>query len=145
MLGKMNTDHMAVNNYHIEVVGAFAFYATTASGVEQEAVTIEMPDRTVVSAGVKKATEFTITVPMHHQDEQAAMELWWQSCQDPIAPDYKKTIVIQHVAAAGVAIKQYTLKGVFPTKRKLPDLDLADDGELAVVEWTMSVDGVDPT
>lgn len=144
MLGKMNTDHMSVNNYHIEVVGAFAFYAVTASGVEQEAVTIELPDRTVVAAGVKKATEFTISIPMHHQDEQLSMETWWKSCQDPVAPDYKKEIVIQHQAVGGETIRQYTLSGAFPTKRKLPDLDLSDDGELAVVEWTLSVDDVDP-
>ena len=145
MLGKMNTNHIAVNNYYVEVVGAFTLYATTVSGVEQESVTMEMPDRTVVSAGVRKATEVTIGIPMHHQEEQNAMELWWKSATDPVTADYKKEVVIQHQAIGGSeTLRQYTLSGVFPKSRKLPDLDLADDGALAIVEWTLSVDDVSP-
>jgi hypothetical protein len=144
MKGVIDPDHIPVNKYTLKFLGFADLTPMEVSGMEDELQTTDLPDRTRASGGHRGVSEFTMMLPMHHTVEQAAMELWFRECQDPILPTYKKigTLIMQRVSGQGD--RSYTLVGVFPTKRALPDLDLSNEGEMASVEWTMSVDDIIP-
>jgi hypothetical protein len=144
MKGEIKPDHMPVNKYQFLVVGLIPLTATEVSGIEDELETVRLPDRTTASGGNRGPTEFELTMPMHHLTEQAAMEVWFKEGQDPILPTYKKPCTLVHKSISGAVLRSYTLVGVFPTKRTLPDLDKANEGEMATVVWTMSADDVFP-
>jgi hypothetical protein len=144
MKGVIQPDHMPVNRYQLLVLGMIPITCTEISGIEDELQTAEMPDRTVVSGGNRAAFEFTIMVPMHHAAEQAALELWFRESQDPVLPTYKKTVTLVHERVSGANFRSFTLSGVFPKKRALPDLEMANEGEMAQVEWTLSGDDIIP-
>jgi len=142
--GEILADHMPVNKYVLQIVGLIPITAVEISGIEDELQTTELPDRTVASGGNRNATEFTIMVPMHHLSEQAALELWFRESQDPVSPTYKKPCTLTHQSISGNVSRGYTLSGVFPKQRNLPDLEKANEGEMANVEWVMSADDVIP-
>lgn len=144
MKGEIQADHMPVNKYVLQVVGLLTIKAVSISGIEDELETIELPDRTVASGGNRKATEFSMMVPMHHLSEQAALELWFAGSQDPVVPTYKKPCTLTITSLSGLRSKGYTLTGVFPKKRNTPDLEMENEGEMANVEWIMSVDSILP-
>ena len=83
-------------------------------------------------------------VPMHHSAEQLAMEAWYREAQDPVSPTYKKPCTLTHQSLSGNANRNYSLVGVFPKGRNLPDLDKAAEGDMAMVEWVMSADDILP-
>lgn len=144
MKGEIQPDHIAVNKFLLQVVGLIPLTVTEVSGIEDELDTMELPDRTIASSGTRRATEFTMMMPMHHGAEQAAMEAWFRECQDPISPTYKKPCTLTHQSISGGASRSYSLSGVFPKGRNLPDLEKINDGDMAQVEWVMSVDDVLP-
>jgi len=144
MKGEIKPDHMAVNNFDLLVVGLVDLTALKISGLEEELEKIMLPDRTAASGGQKKSTEFNVTIPMHHELETAAMELWFVEGQDPVTPTYKKPATLVHHAVSGTSDRSYTLMGCWVQKRKLPDLDREDDGKLALIEYTISVDNILP-
>lgn len=144
MKGEILPDHIPVNKYTLQVVGLLSITALEVSGIEDELETTELPDRTVASGGFRKATEFTIKVPLHHTVEQAALEKWYRDSQDPIDPAYKKPVTLTHESLSGQTARTFSLAGVFPKKRALPDLEAKNEGEIALVEWTLSADDVLP-
>lgn len=144
MKGTILPDHMATNKYQLLVLGLPPLTPTEVSGIEDELETTKLPDRTVASGGNRNATEVEISLPMHHTVEQAAMELWFKESQDPVAPSYKKAATLIHKSISGAVTKTYSLIAVFPKKRALPDLEMENEGELAVVKWTLSIDDVLP-
>lgn len=144
MKGEINPDHMPINKYTFQVIGLIPFTATKVSGIEDTLEVIELPDRTMASGGNRKATEFTAMVPMHHTAEQAALELWFRESQDPVSPGYKKACTLTHESLSGNNTRTFSLAGVFPKKRKLPDLEQKAEGDTAETEWTFSVDDVLP-
>lgn len=144
MKGEIKPDHMPVNKYELQVAGLVTLTAVEISGLEDELQTIELPDRTVASGGFRKATEFKIMLPLHHAAEMTGMEVWYREAQDPITPTYKKPCTLIHKSLSGSKSRSYTLLGVFPKKRTLPDLEKKNEGEMALVEWMMSVDDVIP-
>ena len=144
MKGVIQPDHMPINKYQFLVLGFIPFTAVEISGIEDELQTIEMPDRTVVSGGNRAAYEFSIMIPMHHQVEQALMEFWYREGQDPVLPTYKKTVTLVHQRLSGAGDRSFTLSGVFVKKRTLPDLELLNEGDMAMVEWLMSGDDIIP-
>lgn len=144
MKGVIKPDHMPVNNYQFLVLGLLELTAVEISGIEDELQTTELPDRTVASGGNRGPTEFTIMIPLHHTLEQAGMEIWYKESQDPVLPTYKKPCTLIHKSLSGQSQRSFTLVGVFPKKRTLPDLEMANEGEAAMVEWTMSADDVIP-
>jgi len=75
---------------------------------------------------------------------QAAWEAWFKEGQDPVSPLYKKAGTLVHPSISGGTLRTYSVVGVFVKKRKLPDLNMKGEGEMAVVEWTLSVDDVLP-
>lgn len=81
---------------------------------------------------------------MHHVVEQAAMEVWLREAQDPVSPAYKKPATLIHRSLSGETLRTYTLLGVWVKSRALPDLELENEGEMAVVEFTLQADDVLP-
>lgn len=138
-------DHIPVNNYSLIVVGGPPLLEfITVDGLEEELETVDLPDRTKASGGNTKPVEFTATHPKHHTIEDAFLELWFLEGQDPVSPLYKKaaTLVIQSISR--INTRTYNLIGLFVSKRKTADLDMANEGELNVTEWTFMCDRIIP-
>lgn len=144
MKGTIQPDHISVNKYELLALGMPPIQFTEVSGIEEELETVDLPDRTTASGGNTKPVEFTAKHMMHHLVEQAAMEVWFKESQDPVSPLYKKAGTLIHKSISGKVIRSYTLLGLYPTKRKLPDLEMANEGEPAVVEWTFKADDILP-
>lgn len=144
MKGSIKSDHIAVNSYQLLVAGFVPLTFTKISGIEEELEVTDLPDRTVASGGNTKSIEFTAEIPLHHTLEQAAMEVWFQTCQDPVVPLYKKpaTLVLKNIS--GKVGRSFTLLGLFPSKRALPDLEMANEGEMATSTWTFKADDILP-
>lgn len=144
MKGVIDPDHIPVNKYELNFLGIVGLTPTEVSGLEDELETTDLPDRTRASGGNRGPSEITIMLPMHHTVEQAAMEIWYRECQDPVLPTYKKVGTLRHNSLSGNISRSFTLNGSFITKRVLPDLELENEGEMASVEWTISVDDIIP-
>lgn len=144
MKGAILPDHMPVNKYQLLVLGMPPLTFTEISGIEDELQTVDLPDRTVASGGNRTSVEFTGKLPAHHMGEQGAMEAWYMQAQDPVSPDYKKTATLVLQSNSGLVVKSYSLMGVFPSKRATPDLEMAAEGEAAMIEWTFKADDVMP-
>lgn len=144
MKGQINPNHMAVNRYDFIVTGLPPLKPTKVGGISEELDTVELPDQTRVSGGGRKPTEVTLTFPLHHLVDQAAMEAWYKECQGNVSPNYKKACTLVIKSIQGTIAKSYSLMGCFVTKRSTPDLDMGDEGKMAETEWTVSVDEVLP-
>jgi len=144
MKGTIQPDHMPVNNFELLIIGLPPLTPIEVSGLEDELETVDLPDRTKASGGNRKASEFTMKIPMHHTVEMAACEIWFVEGQDPILPTYKKGGTLIHKSLSGNVMRTYTIIGVFISKRVLPDLEMANEGEMAAVEYTVSVDDILP-
>jgi hypothetical protein len=144
MKGKVQADHMPVNKYSLFIVGMPPIMFTKVSGIEEELQTVDLPDRTSASGGHTAPVEFTAESMMHHSVERYALELWYKEGQDPVSPLYKKVGTLIHHSLTGDKLATYTLIGCFVKKRKLPDLEMANEGEPAVIEWTFKADQVTP-
>lgn len=145
MKGKIQSDVMPINNYELLVPSVpIPLTITEISGIEDTLNTTELPDKTVVTTGTRQATEVELTMPLHHILEQAAMEVWFKESQGAVSPNYKKTASLIHKSNTGLVLRTFTLVGMFPTKRKLPDLKMEDEGTMGMVVWTFSIDDVEP-
>lgn len=144
MKGEIQPNVITVNRYTLSILGIVDLTPVTITGIEDELETSKLPDRTVASNGQRKSTTFTMGLPAHHELEILAMEAWFIEGQDPITPTYKKTVSLTLTAITGTGSRNYTMTGVFPMKRGIPALALADEGTMAVLEWAMSVDNILP-
>lgn len=144
MKGTIKKNHIPASEFKLLVIGMPEITLVTVSGIEEELETVDLPDRTTASGGHTKPVEFTITQPMHHLVELAAMEAWFRESQDPVSPTYKKNATLVMTSIGGDVSKTYSLMGLYPSKQKLPDLDMANEGEMNVVEWTMKADDITP-
>lgn len=142
MKGKIQNDPILVNRFDFKVVGLIPLTFTEISGLEDELELTELPDRTTASTGERKAGTFTAMQPSHHTAEVVAMEAWYKESQDPVSPTYKKPVTITRKGATKKVVR--TVLGVFPCKRKDPDLDMADEGTMDQIEWTFSFDDIQP-
>jgi hypothetical protein len=134
-------DHIPVNNFDLIVVGGPpVLQFVTIDGFDWELEVTDLPDRTVASGGNTKAIEFTATHPKHHTIEDAFLQLWWQESQDPVLPTYKKAAALLVSSISSLNVRSFNLIGMFPKKQKTADLDMANEGELNVTEWTFSAD-----
>lgn len=140
--GLIQPDHIPVNKYELTIVGMGNVIFTTVSGLETEVAAIDLPDRTKATGGQPSAAELTVTVPMHHASEINLMDVWFGEAQDPVTITYKRAGVLTHSSGTGDIVQQYSLIGIWCSKRKLPDLAFDDDGAMAEVEYTLNVDSV---
>lgn len=144
MKGTIKPDHIGRNHYSLSVLGLPPIVFTSVSGLENTLQTADMPDRTKASGGHRGTSEIVAMHPPHHQVEEAALEAWLRESQDPVSPSYKKVAALTLKSLSGTYSKVYTLLGMFPTKQKLPDMEMENEGELALTEWTFSIDDVLP-
>lgn len=142
--GKIQENHSPVNSYQLSVTGLPTLFLTKVTGIEEELEVIELPDRTQASGGQTKPFEFVISQPMHHEIEVAAVEAWYADSKGPVAPGYKKPAILTHSRISGEDAERYSISGCFPNKRKLPDLESANEGDMAVIEWTIKADKIEP-
>jgi hypothetical protein len=143
--GLIQPGHIPVNKYQLIFPGVPPLTVTKLGGLEEELETVEQPDRTVHSNGQTKPTELTIELMMHHTVEQAAMELWYAISKDPVLPGYKKDGTLIHLSVSTVGLPVvYAVIGCFPKMRKTPEMDMSNESDAAIVEWTLSVDDVAP-
>ena len=144
MKGAIRADHIPVNKYQLLILGLPPLTPTEVSGMEDELQTVDLPDRTKASGGTRGPTEFTMTIPLHHTLERLACEAWFIEGQEPVLPSYKKPGTLLMQSLSGAIVASHSLIGAFISKRVLPDLELAGDGEMAVVEYTVMVDDLLP-
>lgn len=142
--GTIKPAHVPRNKITLLVVPMIPITIVALSGIEEELETVVLPDRTNASGGNTKPGEFTIRVPLHHTLEQIALEEWYGEAQDPVRPAYKRqgTLLFQNIS--GLVIRSFSLFGIFPSKRSLPDLEMANEGEEAEVTWTLKYDEITP-
>jgi hypothetical protein len=140
----LQPDHIPVNKYTLLIVGLPPITFTEVSGIEHEIDAVDLPDRTRASGGNTQPSEFTVKVPIHHAVQLAAMEIWFQENQDPITPTAKKIATLIMTSGTGFISKSWSMTGLWPSKRKLPDLAMENEGEMAVAEYTMNADTVLP-
>lgn len=142
--GTVQPGHIPVNNYELIVVGLPPMVFTKISGFETVNESVELPDRTRASGGNRKPVEFTGMSFEHHTAERAALEFWFQEGKDPVSPTYKKVGTLIKRDIHGRVASTNSILGLWITKKKAPDLDLANEGEPALIEWTFSADSVQP-
>lgn len=145
MKGSVKPNHIPVNNFELIVIGLPPILFTEISGLEDETQTVDLPDRTKASGGNDTgAKEFTGSMFEHHTVERAAMELWFKQGRDPVDPLYKKAGTLIKRDISGAVASTTTLVGLWVTKKGTPDLDLANEGDPAMLEWTFSADSALP-
>ena len=130
-------DHMPVNKYELAVAGIPTITFTTVGALEEELDKIDLPDRTAASGGRAKPVEFDVKVPMHHVEEIAAMEAWYEEGQDPVSPGYQKTGALSNLSLSGLSRFMTTLYKLWVFKRATPELDMNNDGDMAEKTYTM--------
>ena len=140
----LQPDHIPVNKYQLLILGMPALNLTKISGIEEEVDVVDLPDRTRASGGNAQAFEFTCELPMHHGGEVAAMEIWYEEGKDPVSSTYKKAGTLLMTSGTGGKVRSHTITGMWLSKRKLPDLDFDNEGEMAVIEWTVQADNIAP-
>lgn len=141
--GAIQPNHIPVNKYELNIPGLPPITFTKIAGIEQELETVDLPDRTTASGGNTKAFEFACETAEHHKAEQAALEAWFAASQ-AAATGYKKAATLTKKTVDGATLRNFTLLGIYPFKRKLPDLDMKNEGEMGVVEWTFKGDLILP-
>lgn len=144
MKGVIKPDHIPLNKYELMIAGAPPLIIVELGDLEDELETADLPDRTRASGGNRKASEFTISIPMHHTLARNYCELWFREAQDPVSPAYKKPGMIVWTSGTRIQRVMYTLIGVFLTKRSLPGGEMANEGEQANIEYAVSVDEILP-
>lgn len=139
--GTLEPNHVPVNNYVLRTEGVSHFFSEI-SGIEEEIQAVDLPDRTKATGGNVLPKEFTAKTPLHHATTRAGLEAWYQEGQCPVSATYKKTGTLIHKDITSATNGQYSLSGLWIMKRKLPDLDKSNDGEVAMIEWTFSCDRI---
>lgn len=135
-------DHIPVNNYQLLITGLAPITFVSIGALEKEMDKVDLPDRTTASTGRTKPGETEVKVPAHHTVEVAQMEAWFQEGKDPITPTYKKTGSLTMISGSRLINKQLTLIGAWVYKGGTPDLEMNDDGEMAVMTYTLCWDDI---
>ena len=144
MKGQILPGHHGVNKYDLIVIGAPTLTFYEVSGMESETPWVELPDRTQASGGEEAVGEFTVMHPMHHGVERAYMEAWLKAGRDPVTADYKRVATMVWTNIHGDVQAVWSLVGLGVSKRVLPDGEMANDGEMAGIEWTFKHDSIVP-
>jgi hypothetical protein len=141
--GVIQKDIIPGNEYKL-IVDNVEIICTELSGFEEALQTAELPDGTVATTGRTDATEFTVSVPYHHEDDIAFMDSWWAACKTPVQAAAYKTATAVASSSSGAVTRTSTATGCFIKNRKSPDFSMGDGGtEMTVVEYTISADEVE--
>ena len=140
--GVIQPDHMQVSKYSLQAFGLPPLTPVKVGGIEEELDNPELPDRTTHTGGRTKPVEFDVEIAMHHTLEILAMDSWMDECIDPVSPLHKKQVLIFLQSQSNANLRSYMIRGCFPQKRALPDLEMENDGDLATVTYTLKGDEV---
>lgn len=143
MKGAIYPDHIPRSKYTLLVLGLPPLTIISTTAIEEELEVAELPDRTVASNGETKPTEVDIVIPEHHVVEQLAMEAWFLESQI-VSPTYKKVATLTKKSISGLVTVSKQLVGVFPKKRVIDETEMANESDMAVATWTLSIDKVAP-
>lgn len=133
-------DHIPVNDFLLVVPGGPPkIEFITIDGIEEELDTVDLPDRTSVTGGDTKPVEFGATHPYHHIVEDTFLESWFVEGQIATLT-YKKPATLINKSISNIVIRSRLITGMFPFKRKTADLDMANEGEMNMKEWTFKAD-----
>lgn len=137
-------DHIPVNKYQLIVVpGPPKINFITIAGLEEELEVVDLPDRTKASGGNTKAIEFTATHSIHELPGDIYLEAWFKEAEFA-TPTYKRGGTLLVTSISGLVTRSFNMIGLFPGKRKTADLEMANEGELNVKEWTFFCDRMIP-
>ncbi|KKN30259.1 hypothetical protein LCGC14_0835740 [marine sediment metagenome] len=142
MKGVVEPGHIGVHQFELVVTPGPTLVFTEVSGMSSETTKVEMPDRTIVTGGEETVGEFTAMLPMHHESQINFMDLWLQEGRDPVSPLYKKLATMNFRNIEGSLLVAHELIGLFVSNKTLPDADMANDGELAKVEYAFNYDSL---
>jgi len=135
-------DHIPVNNYRLIINGLAPITFVSIGALEKELDTVDLPDRTTASTGRTKPGETEVKVPAHHLVEVQQMETWFTEGKDPISPTYKKVGTLTMTSGTRLVNKVLTLIGAYVSKGGTPDLEMNDDGEMAVMTYSLKWDDI---
>ena len=143
--GRVITDHIPVNNFEMIIGGGTRILFVTVSGLEQEVEKVTLPNRTTVSGGNTPSKEFTATMFEHHTVELNFMRQWMKDSLAAKIDVYKKNVTLIKKTVSGNVPAGITrqLNGVFVFNEKDADLDLSNEGDPAMVEFSFSFDAID--
>ena len=144
MKGIIKPDHIPVNKWQLIIIGLPPLNPIEQSGMEDELQVIDLPDRTTASGGTRNPSEFTIMIAAHHTVEIVACEIWYREGQEPVLPTYKKAGTIIMKSLSGKILRTRSIVGAYISKRTDPDLELGNEGDMAMIEYTIKVDDVLP-
>jgi hypothetical protein len=142
--GVIAPDELAVNKGKLLVAGFIPILFVEIKGLKAEMETADLPDATRVSGGRTKPGDFTAKLPAHHFAEVRLLEEWQKMGQDPVDPDYKKSGTLIFLAKSDRKFKAWNIKGMFVSGETLPDAELANQGDAAMVEFTFAYDDIKP-
>lgn len=140
--GAVQPGHVPVNNFELIIAGLPPIFFTQISGLTDETESINLPDRTVASGGNSLPLEFTAMSFEHHTVERAALLLWQAEGVDPVSKTYKKAGNLIQRNIHGDIVSTRTLTGLWIKSSQTSDLDIANEGEPSMLEWTFSADSV---
>lgn len=143
MKGAIKEGSFSTNSFELLVLGMPPLTPITTSGLEEEIVLTELPDKTNSSSGVTNPSTITIEFPLHHTTEILALEAWLIEAKTRL-PTYKKAASLVYKDPTGLVLKTFTLNGMWPSKFTYPDLDMGGDGEMARLGVDFSVDEILP-
>ena len=141
--GKIQDNHIPLNKFELIVAGLPQITLVTTDDIEETLGVIEMPDRTKRSGGQTSPVEFTGKIPMHHDVQVAALELWYKEGQDPVQPGYRKAGSMMFSRLNGDP-RPFELISLWISGRTIPGGDMANDGEPAMLTYKFQADEVTP-
>lgn len=129
-------------NYKLQIVGAPPIPFVSVGGLEQEIPKVELPDKTSHSSGRTNPGETEVAVPAHEAVAITYMNIWFAQGKDPIIPGYKKTGLLTVDSGNMLSIFARTMIGCWVSKEGTPDVAMGEDGEMAVIKYNISYDGL---
>jgi len=138
--GILQADYVPVNKFELSMETMIPITITKVSGIEEDTPSVTLPDHTVHTGGRSEPIEFEIETPMHHKLERLAMERWLDEAQEPVSPTAKKTGTLTMMSQTNNQLVSYMIEGALCLKRSLPELDINNVGDMAVITWMIKAD-----
>lgn len=141
--GTIKNNHVPLNSFELIVAGMPQVTVVTTDDIEQMITAVTMPDGTIRSGGKTEPVEFTISVPMHHDVEQAALEAWKKLAEGPVSSSYLKAGSLVFYKNDGTP-KSYSFTNMWLSGRTIPGADMGNEGDMAAVTFMVKADYVLP-
>jgi hypothetical protein len=143
MKGYIKENHIPLNKFELLVLGLPKLTLVSTDDIDEELEVVDMPDRTSRSGGQTKSVSFTGKIPMHHDVEVAALELWYKQGQDPVQAGYLKAGSMVWYRNDGTP-RTFELLNIFVCGRTIPGGDMSNAGEAAMLTFKFRADEVTP-